>query len=272
MIWLELAIIQRAIIGCLITGLLTGLIGVFVVKMRLTTIGYSMSHSAFAGAALGVALSVDPLTTAIAFSALTASLIGPAAEKARLPIDTITSIAFSLNMALAFIFLTFSKIGLSTEVASVLWGSIVAITNRDIVFLVALTTVILAVVYLFWKELYAIMFDRKMAEADGINTKPFIYFTIFIVGIVVAFSLKLVGGILIFALLFNPASSALQFLHDMRKIAILSPLIGMASCLTGFFVSLIYDLPVGSSIALISTIVFAISVFFSPKRKREVKA
>lgn len=278
MIWLQYAIFQRAIIGCIFTGLLTGLMGVFVVRMRLTTIGYSMAHSAFAGAALGVALSasavaVDPLATAIAFSTATAFFIGPAADKARLPIDTVTSIAFSLNMALAFIFLTFSpQVGLSSEVASVLWGSIVAMTNRDLVFLVALTSIVLALVYLFWKELFAIMFDRRMAEADGINTKPFIYFMIFMVGIVVAFSLKLVGGILIYALLFNPASSALQFSHDMRKIIVMSPIIGIVSCLSGFFLSFIFDIPVGSCIALVSTVIFAVSVILSPKKRREVKA
>jgi len=265
------AIFQRAIIGCVITGLIMGLISVFVIRMRLTAIGYSMSHSAFAGAALGVALSMDPLITAIFFSAITATLIGPVSDKARVSIDTITSIAFSLNMALAFIFLTLSpQVGLSSEVASVIWGSIIAITNSDLIYLEILFLATLSLIYLFWKELFAIMFDRKMAEADGISTKPFIYFVIFLTGIVVAISLKLVGGILIYALLFNPASSALQFLHDIKKVMILSPIIGMASCLTGFFASFMFNMPVGACIALFSTIIFSISVILSPKRKRRV--
>ncbi|MBS7624687.1 MAG: metal ABC transporter permease [Candidatus Bathyarchaeia archaeon] len=272
MIWLNYTIFQRVIIGCIFTGLLTGLLGVFVVKMRLTAIGYSIAHSAFAGAALGLALLADPLMTALLFSIATALLIGPAADKAKLPIDTITSIAFSLNMALAFIFLTLAPtVGLSSEVASVLWGSIVAITNRDLFFLVVLTSIVIALVYLFWKEIFTIMFDRRMAEADGINTKPFIYFTILMVGVVIAFSLRLVGGILVYALLFNPASSALQFSHDMRKIIVLSPILGVISCISGFFLSLVFNVPIGSSIVLISTIMFAISVIISPKKRREVR-
>ncbi|MEM2341353.1 MAG: metal ABC transporter permease [Candidatus Bathyarchaeia archaeon] len=271
MMWLQYAIFQRAIIGCIVTGLLMGLISTFVVRMRLTAIGYSMSHSAFAGAALGVALSMNPLITAMVFSAVTALLIGPAADKARLPIDTITSIAFSLNMALAFIFLTLSpQVGLSSEVASIIWGSIVAITNNDLIYLEILFLTTLTLIYLFWKELFAIMFDRRMAEADGINTKPFIYSIIFIIGIVVALSLKLIGGILVYSLLFNPASSTLQFLHDMKKVVILSPIIGMLSCVSGFLMSLIFDVPVGACIALISTLIFAISVALSPKRRRVI--
>jgi zinc/manganese transport system permease protein len=270
--WLSYAVFQRALIGCVMTGLLTGLLGVFVVRMRLTAIGYSMAHSAFAGAALGVALRVDPLITAMMFSAFTASFIGPAADKARISVDTITSIAFSLNMALAFIFLTLSpQVGLSSEVAGVIWGSIIALTSGDLAFLTLIFLMASLLIYLFWKEFFAIMFDRRMAEADGINTRPFIYFIIFMVGLVVAFSLKLVGGILLYALLFNPASSALQFLHDMKKIIILSPAIGVASCVSGFLISLTFDVPVGACIALVSTIIFAISVALSPKRRREVR-
>ena len=270
MIWLELAIIQRALVGCLLAGFLTGLVGVFVVRMRLSAIGYSMSHGAFAGAALGVAASVNPLLTALSFSAVTALLIGPVADKARLHADTVTSIAFPLNMALAFIFLTLSpQIGLSSEVASVLWGSVISITNNDMVLLSALFAAAIAVIHMFWKELFAIMYNRKLAEADGIDTQPFVYFVIFLIGVVVTLSLRLVGGLLIFALLFNPASSALQFLQDMKKIVIVSPIIGAITCISGLMVSLVLDLPIGSCIVLVSTSVFAFSVLLSPQRKRK---
>jgi len=251
---------------------LTGLMGVFVVRMRLSAIGYSMSHGAFAGAALGVALSMNPLATAMLFASATALLIGPIADKARLHADTITSIIFPLNMALAFVFLTLTpEIGLTSQVANVLWGSIISLTNSDVVYLVTLCAATLAVIHFVWKELFAIMFNRKLAEADGISTKPFIYLIIFLAGIVVTFSLKLVGGLLIYALLFNPASSALQFLEDMRKIIIASPCIGVATNLAGLLVSLVLDLPVGSCIVLVSTLVFAITVLLSPKRRRKLE-
>lgn len=272
MIWLEIGIIQRALLGCVLAGFLTGLIGVFVVRMRLSAIGYSMSHGAFAGAALGVAISANPLLTAMLFASATAFLIGPVADKARLHADTITSIAFPLNMALAFAFLTLSpEIGLSSQVASVLWGSIISMTNNDVVYMITLCAATLAITHLIWKELFAIMFNRKLAEADGINTRPIIYLIIFLAGVVVTFSLKLVGGLLIYALLFNPASSVLQFLEDMRKVMIVSPLIGVATSVSGLMVSLFLDLPVGSCIVLVSTAIFAVSVLLSPKRRRKME-
>lgn len=272
MIWLQIELMQRALLGCILAGFLTGLMGVFVVKMKLTAIGYSMSHGAFAGAALGVATSMNPLITALSFASITAFLIGPIADKARLHADTITSIVFPLNMALAFVFLTLTpEIGLTSQVANVLWGSIISLTNNDLVYMITLCASTMAIIYFVWKELFAIMFNRKLAEADGINTKPFVYLIILISGIVVTFSIKLVGGLLIYALLFNPASSALQFLEDMRKIIVVSPLIGIGSNISGLLVSLFLDVPVGSCIVLVSTVIFGITVLLSPKRKRKME-
>jgi len=260
---------QRALITCIFAGFLMGLIGVFVVRMRLSAIGYSMSHGAFAGAALGVATATNPLVTGLLFASGTALMIGPIADKARLHADTITSIVFPLNMALAFVFLTLApEVGLSSQVANVLWGSIISMTNSDLLYLTTLFAVTLVVVYFVWKELFAIMFNRKLAEADGINTRPFVYLIIFLAGVVITFSLKLVGGLLIYALLFNPASTVLQFSENMRKVIVASPLVGMATTVSGLFLSLFFDLPVGSCIVIVSTIVFVIALLLSPKRKR----
>jgi len=270
MIWLEYAVMQRALVASVLAGFLMGLIGVFVVRMRLSAIGYSMSHGAFAGAALGLATTTDPLLTGLLFASGTAFLIGPIADKARLHADTITSIVFPLNMALAFVFFTLApEVGLSSQVANVLWGSVISMTNSDLVYLSVLFAATAAVIFFVWKELFAIMFNRKLAEADGINTRPFIYLIIFLAGIVVTFSLKLVGGLLIYALLFNPASTVLQFSENMRKVVVASPLVGTATTVSGLFVSTFLDLPVGSCIVIVSTIVFAVALLLSPKRRRK---
>ena len=269
MIWLGFDIMGKAFASCVLIGILTGLMGVFVVRMRLSAIGYSMSHGAFAGAALGVATSNNPLVCAMLFAFFVAFLIGPVADKAKLPPDTITSIVFPLNMALAFVFLTLTpEVGLTSQVANVLWGSIISITNRDLVCMVALCALTVAVIYFVWKELFCIMYNRKLAEADGVNTKLFVYLIILLSGVVTTFSLKLVGGLLIYSLLFNPASTALQFLEDMRKVIVVSPLIGVATNILGLYVSLHLNLPVGSCIVLVSTSFFAVAVLVSPKRRR----
>jgi len=246
--------------------------GTFVVRMNISSIGYAMSHAAFAGAAFGLMINMDPLITALTFAFITAFILGPISEKAKLQSNIIIGFLFSIMIALALIFLNYIPGEAATGTAlRILWGSLFSVDYNDVLLLVFLSFIILVFIIIFYKELLSIMFNRKLAEADGINTKPFIYLIILISGVVVTFSIKLVGGLLIYALLFNPASSALQFLEDMRKIIVVSPLIGIGANISGLLVSLFLDIPVGSCIVLVSTIIFGITVLISPKRKRKME-
>ena len=269
MLALPSGLILKALVGGALAGALCSLLGVFAVRLRMSSIGFCMSHAAFAGAALGLLLSLDPLAIAMACSLLTAAVLGPLADKARLPADVVAGIVFPITMALAFVFLALLPgpvIGLTA--LSLLWGSILTLTTLDIVYLSFLMAATAAFICLFWKELLSVLFDPKMAEADGVNAKGYIYAMLFLLGAVVALSLKLVGGLLVYALVMNSASTALQISYDMKRVFALSPLIGASTCVMGFLLSLWLDLPVGSSIVLISSLVFAFSVLFSPKRRR----
>jgi len=269
MIPLPIQIILTAIVASILAGITCSLIGVFVVQMKLSSIGFCMSHAAFAGAALGLMLSMDPLLMALVFSSLVALILGPVSERARLSPGVIIGIMFSLTIGLGFIFLNFIPgVAATQQALSILWGSIFSVTFDDLLLLGLLTFFIVLLLVLFFKELQALMFNRKLAEASGINTSLFYFLILFLVGVTVAFSLKLVGGLLVFALIVNPASSALQFMYDLKKVMFFSPVIGAATCLLGFLLSLSLNFPIGSSIIIVSSFVFGISVIFSPKRRR----
>jgi len=100
MIELPPQILQNTIIGASLASLVCALIGVFIVRMNLSSMGFCMSHAAFAGAALGLAISRDPFTMALGMATLVALILGPLAERARLPADIILGVMFSLTMAL----------------------------------------------------------------------------------------------------------------------------------------------------------------------------
>ncbi|KYK35625.1 MAG: metal ABC transporter permease [Theionarchaea archaeon] len=262
-------LIILAVTGAVLTGISCSLVGSFVVRMNLSSLGFCMSHAAFAGAALGLVLSVNPLIMSIVFSTGVAIVLGPLAEKAKLPTNVILGIIFSLMISLGLIFLNLTpQTAMSSVALSILWGSILGMTVQNVLFLLGLTCGTILIFFLFFKEFQSIMFSRMLAEASGISTKPFYYLMLFLTGVTVAFSLKLVGGLLVFALMVNPASSAYQFSYDMKRITILAPLIGVICCVAGIGVSFVLDLPVGSSIAVISSVVFGLSVLVSPKRKR----
>ncbi len=269
MIELPITLILGSVIGAVLAGFVCSTMGVFVVRMNLSSIGYCMSHAAFAGAAFGIMISIDPMIGAVIFAFATAFILGPLSEKARLESNVVIGFLFSIMIALAFIFLHMKPGNAASGTAlRILWGSILSVGNNDILLLALLSFTLILFVTIFYKELLAVMFHRKLAESSGINTKLFYFLVLFFTGFAVSLSLRIVGGLLVFALIINPTSTAYQFFFDFKKILIASPIIGVISCLIGFWLSLETDFPIGASIVIVSAILFAISIVLSPKRKK----
>jgi len=272
LIELPIWLLITSILGAVLAGFVCSTMGVFVVRLNLSSIGFCMSHAAFAGAAFGLMISFDPLITAILFSFIVAIILGPLSEKARLESNVIIGVLFSIMIALAFIFLNYIPGQAASGVAlRILWGSIFAIGYNDILLLLSLSFVMILFITIFYKELLAVMFHRKLADSSGVNSKLFYFAVLFLTGFAVSLSLRLVGGLLVFALIINPTSTAYQFFYDFKKIIIFSPLIGIISCLLGFYLSLISDFPIGASIVIISAFLFAFAIIVSPKRKKGTK-
>jgi ABC-type Mn2+/Zn2+ transport system permease subunit len=269
MIEFPLSLLTVSILGAVLAGFACSTMGTFVVRMNLASIGYLMSHAAFAGAAFGLMISIDPMIGAIIFSFGTAIILGPLAEKARLQSNVVIGFLFSFMIALAFIFLNYIPGQAASGTAlRILWGSIFSVSNNDLLLLLLLSFILIIFIVVFYKELLAVMFNRKLAESSGVNTKLFYFAVLFFTGFAVSLSLQLVGGLLVFALIINPTSTAYQFLYDFKKIVIFSPIIGIVSCLVGFLLSLLSDFPIGASIVVISAAVFAFAIVVSPKRRK----
>jgi ABC-type Mn2+/Zn2+ transport system permease subunit len=269
MIEFPLSLLIISIIGAILAGFVCSTMGVFVVRMNLASIGILMSHAAFAGAAFGLMISIDPMIGAIFFSFVTALILGPLSEKARLQSNVVIGFLFSFMIALAFIFLNYIPGHASSGTAlRILWGSILSVNYNDLLFLSMLSFILIIFIFLFYKELIAVMFNKKLAESSGVNTRLFYFAVLFLTGFAVSLSLRIVGGLLVFALIINPTSTVYQFFYDFKKILIFSPLIGVISCLVGFYLSLITDFPIGASIVIISALFFAVAIAVSPKRKK----
>jgi hypothetical protein len=110
--------------------------------------------------------------------------------------------------------------------------------------------------------------NKKLALTAGINVKFFEFLILFATAVAVSFSLKIVGAFLVYAMIVNPTSTVHQFVYDTKKLFILSPIIGVFTILGGIYLSLFADFPVASSIIVFSSIVFAIAVIISPKRRK----
>lgn len=274
---LPAVILIKIIISAVLAGFALSLVGTFVVHMKITSVGFCMSHSAFAGAALGLLLEaygsqIDPVYIALIFTVLVAFLLGPLSNKTKLDSNIILGILFSLMIALGFIFISLMPSGVTgARSLAIIWGSLFGLTEQELLVLIILNISLILLITLFFKEFISIMLNKKVALAAGINVKIFEFLILFATAIAVSFSINIVGAFLVYAMIVNPTSTVYQFVYDTKKLFIFSPIIGTMTILGGIFLSLWADFPVASSVIIFSSIIFAFSVFFSPKRRKPRK-
>jgi manganese/iron transport system permease protein len=257
---------QNAILAGLLGGITCSVVGVFVVTMHLSFIGVCIAHAAFAGALLGLWLGFNPLIGALLFSLGAAAIIGPVADRGELNPDTSIGIIFSVMLGLAFLFMGLMQ-GARTEALNLFWGSILTVSQQDIIFLAATTGVIAGLVAIFYKEIQAVICHREVALAVGIPATIIFYGLLFSTGVTITASLQSIGGLLIYTLILNPAAAAYQLTYSLKKMLLIAAAFGVVSCWAGLVASYFFDIPSGASIVITSAIVFGLATAFSPKRK-----
>jgi len=263
---LQYHFMQNAILAGLLGGITCSVVGVFVVTMHLSFIGVCIAHAAFAGALLGLWLGFNPLIGALLFSLASAAIIGPVADRGELNPDTSIGIVFSLMLGLAFLFMGLMP-GARTEALNLFWGSILTVTKQDIIFLAAITGVIVGLVVAFYKEIQAVICHRQVALAVGIPATIIFYGLLFSTGVTITASLQTIGGLLIYSLILNPAAAAYQLTYSLKKMLLIAVAFGVVSCWAGLAASYLLDIPSGAAIVITSAIIFGLATAFSPKRK-----
>lgn len=264
--FLQYQFMQNAILASIAGGITCAIIGVFVVTMEIPFLGVAMSHSAFAGAVLGLLLGINPLVTAFLFCILTSILIGPVADKADFNPDMATGIIFSIMLGLAFLFLVLLP-GAKSEALNLIWGSILTVTRIEVILMGCLGFLIIILLFLFFKEIQAVIFNREIASSVGIPERLIYYGILFLSGTIIAANLNTIGGLLIFSLVINPAASTYQLTYSLKNMFILSAFFGVFSCLIGLAFSYLYNFPTGAVIIITSSLIFFFCLILSPKKR-----
>ncbi len=261
---------QRALLALFLAGAACSAVGVWVLVMKFAFIGMCISHAAFAGALLALLLDMPVPLFSFIFSIICAGLLGPLSDRGRLSPDASTGILFSITLGLAFLFIGIMPEAMGTGL-SLLWGSTLTVTAADIKILGGVFIVIVLCIFLFYRETQSVIFSRDLAKASGIAASVFFYLILFIAGMTAAASLKTVGGLLVFSLMINPAAAAYQITYSLKKMYILAGIFGVISGWAGLFISTAFDLPVGASVILCSSLVFGLATIFSPKNNGKKK-
>lgn len=259
--------------GGLIAGASSGLLGVFIVGMRIPFLGICVAHAALAGAVFGSLCGIHgqllllPALGGAVVTALLLGLLNPA--RIRLDDNVVLGFLFSATMGLAFLGIgLFGVLGRSdNDVRSLLWGSLNFCRWRDVRLMLAVSIALLSFVFLFAKEMRAIMFSRQDAMAAGIQTTA-IWTTFLVLSAgVLTVNFQTVGGLMIYSLVVNPAAAAFQLVRGYTKAIVLAAILGGISGLGGFFLSAATDLPSGAVIVLLSSVLVGVAAIVARKRR-----
>lgn len=259
-------LIQRSVIASVIVGTICSIVGVFVLLRGLVFLGEAVTHSAFAGVTFGLLFAIEPIYTTILFAVGGVLLVGFVNEKQVMNDEIIIGVTFTLMMALAIFFIGLMNF-YSTDVNSILFGTLLFIPIEEFYLMIIIGIVVIAAVLLIKKELYFMTFDLEMAKLSGIHVRLLNYIFLILVALTISVSIRGIGALLVFAMVIVPAASAYQWTFKLNRMMILSVLFGNISTLLGFLFSFVFSIPVGSSIVIVSTLIFFISFIYSPKRE-----
>ncbi|HSV30773.1 MAG TPA: metal ABC transporter permease [Atribacteraceae bacterium] len=263
---LQYTFMQRAILAGIVAGVMCSIVGVYVVLKRLSFMGAGISHSAFGGVALGYLLGIDPMFTAIGFCVLSALGISFFSRRKIVREDTVIGIFYSASMGLG-VFLTGYLRGYNVDLFGYLFGNILAVTISDLKIMTGVLAIVVFLVIFYYKELLSIVLDDETAAVSGIPVAFLNHLLAGLVAITIVVSLRVVGIILVSALIVIPSAAAMHMTDNFKTLMALSVTIGVLSCLTGLFLSYLLNTPSGATIILTATLIFVIAALRTSLRR-----
>jgi zinc transport system permease protein len=267
---LQYEFMRNALMAGLLAAVACGVVGVYVVVKRIVFISGGIAHASFGGIGLGYFLGISPIIGALVFSLASGLAIGGITRKTRLPADTAIGILWAIGMALGVIFINLTP-GYAPDLMSYLFGNILTVPMSDIILMLVLDGVIIGIIAAYYKEYLILSFDEEYATAIGMPVERLYLLLLAMIALTVVVLIRVVGMILVIALLTFPAAMARQFTHNMKKMMFLSVLFGFLFTLGGLWLSYELKLPSGATIILLGGVVLAITFGVSRLRFKNNK-
>ena len=258
---------QNAFIAGFVIAILASVSGTFVVLRRYSMISETLAHSALVGVAVGLVAGMNPLWMAVVMALFSAWLIEYLRSSFSLYSDAILAILLSGSLAVAVIIVSLGG-AFNNSLFSYLFGSILAVSREDVILIVVIGSASLALLLAFSKELYFIAYDEEVAQTSGIKVKLLNFLLVSVVAIIIALSIRVVGSLLIGALMVIPTVSALQFKQGFRNTTLIALVFAVTSVAAGMILSYEFSLPSGATIVLCVLFIFIISLIINNFKQR----
>lgn len=266
---LEPAFMRQALLGLLLLSPMTAMLGVHVLNFRMAFFSDAVGHSAFAGLALGLVLGAPPQTAVLVFGVITGIVIMAVQRKSGLSADAAIGIVFSAVVAFGLAVVSRAP-NLARQIQQFLYGDILTISEDEIIFLMILLIAISIFEILGWNKMLALALSPSLAKVDGMATGFWQYLFAALLALVVMFSVRAVGVLLVTAMLVVPASSARKLARDMRGVFWWAMIVAVTSAFAGLILSAQEWMGTasGATVILVACLWFAASCLVEKMRER----
>lgn len=264
---MSLDFITRAIIAGMGIALVAGPLGSIIVWRRMANFGDTLAHSTLLGLCFAILLNIQIYIGLISICIMVAGLLALFSRQKQLANDTILSILAYSSLAIGLILATVIK-GVRVDLLGYLYGDILAANTTDLIWIYCVDAIALLTLILIWRPVLSIIVHEDLAKAEGVQVNLVQWIVIILMASVFAVAMKLVGILLITALLIIPASAGRQFAKSPEQMAVLGSLIGIVSVYAGVQASRFWDWPTGPAIVVVATLIFAVSVMVSSVLRR----
>lgn len=238
---------------------ITGPLGAFIVWRRMAYFGDTLAHSSLLGVALALLLSINPTLSVIVACLILALILVMLQQQKNLASDTLLGILSHTSLATGLVAMALMP-NIKVDLLSLLFGDLLTVTIQDVVMIYAISLFAILLLLKLWKPLLAITIHEELAKVEGIPVTAIRTAFMLIIALEIAIAMKVVGVLLITALLVIPAATARRFAKTPEQMAVLASLIGCSAVILGLISSWYMDTPVGPSIVLSAGILFLLSL------------
>ena len=247
----------RALFGGMLVSLCASLLGVSLVLKRYSMIGDGLSHVSFGALSIALAMGWSPLKVSIPVVVLSAFFLLRITENSRIKSDAAIAMISASSLAIGII-VTSLTTGMTTDVSSYMFGSILAMTKEDVVLSAVLCIIVLGLFVLCYNQVFAVTFDENFAKATGVNVGAYNMLISVLTAVTIVLGMRMMGAMLISSLVIFPCLTSMRVFKSFTSVVISSGILSLICFLLGMMASYQFSTPAGASVVVVNLIAFGL--------------
>ena len=247
----------RALFGGMLVSLCASLLGVSLVLKRYSMIGDGLSHVSFGALSIALAMGWSPLKVSILVVVLAAFFLLRITENSRIKSDATIAMISASSLAIGII-VTSLTTGMTTDVSSYMFGSILAMTKEDVMLSAVLCIIVLGLFVLCYNQVFAVTFDENFAKATGVNVGAYNMLISVLTAVTIVLGMRMMGAMLISSLVIFPCLTSMRVFKSFTSVVVSSGILSLVCFLLGMMASYQFSMPAGASVVVVNLIAFGL--------------